>query len=563
MEIAPRTALRVLLLVWGCFWMRGIFYAILFPLWEGYDEYSHFAYVQFLAVHGELPLVKETRISREVQESLLLVPLPRMLRLPPPHVSHDTYWTLTPEERQRRQRQLASLPQEWASQPSTENHTIYEALHPPLYYALLSLPLRAFDGASLAARVISLRLLSMALGSLVIPLGFLVTRRVLGHDGLALTAMTVVAVMPELMIDICRVANECLAIVLYTLMVYLSLNLAEGKKQARRIWLLGMSLGLGLLTKAYFLAALPTVFLLILWNLRRARGGRLGILLRGAGALALATTIAGWWYWRNYLLTGAIFWQPGGEAYSNLPLIEFLHSITRVDWREVLDSVCVSHIWFGNWSFLQVRSWMYHTIQFVALLAGVGLLKLLGGLLGKRGKQSSLLFQPAHLFVLITYYVFFCLGLAYHVLVLRAITGLAATQGWYLYALVVPEVTLVTLGLFALFPVRWRRVILPTITSGFALLDLYATNFLLIPYYVGLIAHRPDGHLGSFHVSQLAEVGPLSVLQRLQINKPGFLTVPILAATWILYVAATLGLVALCVRLSRREISLEPDTLPS
>jgi 4-amino-4-deoxy-L-arabinose transferase-like glycosyltransferase len=458
---------------------------------------------------------------------------------------------------------LASLPQEWASQPSSGSHTIYEALHPPLYYGLLSLPLRAFAGASLAARVISLRLLSLALGSLVIPLGFLVARRVLGHDGLALSAMTVVAAMPELMIDICRVANECLAIVLYTMLVYLSVHLAEGEEQTRRMWLLGVSLGLGLLTKAYFLTALPAVFLLIVWNLWRARRGRMAILFRGAGALALAAIIAGWWYWRNYRLTGAIFWQPGGEAYSNLPLIEFLHSITRVGWREVLDSVSVSHIWFGNWSFLQVRSWMYHTIQFIALLAGVGLLKLLGGSLGKRGEQSALPFKPAHSFVLITYYVFFCLGLGYHVLVLRAITGLAATQGWYLYALVVPEVTLVIMGLFALFPVRWRRAILPTITSGFALLDLYATNFLLVPYYAGLIAHRPDGPLGSFHASQLAEVGPLSVLQRLLINKPGFLTVPILAASWILYVAATLGLVALCVRLSRREISREPDTLPA
>ena len=238
MQMPAKRTLRLLLLVWVCFCMRGSFYSILFPIWEGFDEYSHFAYVQFLSTHGELPLVEGTRVYREIQESLLLVPLPRMLRLAPPHVSHDTYWTLTPEERQQRQQRLTSLPREWAYQPSTEDHTIYEALQPPLYYVFLALPLRVLEGASLSARVISLRLMSMMLGSLVIPVGFLMARRILGNDALALSTTTIVAVMPELMVDVCRVANECLAVVLYTILAYFAMDLADCDEHANRTWFL-------------------------------------------------------------------------------------------------------------------------------------------------------------------------------------------------------------------------------------------------------------------------------------------------------------------------------------
>ncbi len=70
----------LLSLIWIAFLMRGLFYAALLPLWEGYDEWCHFAYVQRMAGGGELPIASQSRITREVQESLRLVPLAWTLR---------------------------------------------------------------------------------------------------------------------------------------------------------------------------------------------------------------------------------------------------------------------------------------------------------------------------------------------------------------------------------------------------------------------------------------------------------------------------------------------------
>ncbi|MBI3698720.1 MAG: hypothetical protein HY238_28255 [Acidobacteria bacterium] len=274
-----------LFLVWLCFLGRGIFYATVLPLWEGYDEYAHFAYVQYLALYAELP-TSGMRISREVEQSLRIVPVPWMLRqsCSPPCLVHDDYWKLSDVERAERRRQLRVLDPDPSG--ATEKLFLYEAQQPPLYYWLLSWPLGAAGSWSLAGRVLLLRWLSVAIASLVIPLGFLLAREVFRHETSALGVVALVAAMPEFLLDISRIGNESLAVVLFTLLVYGSL---------RDTWWQGLALGFGLLTKAYFLAAAPA---LLLVSLRRRKP-------HGALAVAFGAAVAGWWYWRNRVLTGS------------------------------------------------------------------------------------------------------------------------------------------------------------------------------------------------------------------------------------------------------------------
>lgn len=553
MSSLSRNTRLLLVLVWACFLARGFFYASLFPLWEGYDEFSHFAYVQHLAAHGELPVLGQSQVSREVDESLRLVPLPWMQRqLPAPHLTHDAYWKLPAEEREQRQDKLRSLPAEWAQEPALEDLGFFwEAQQPPLYYWLFSWPLQVASNAGLPTRVMLLRWLSVLLASLVIPLGFLLARRVFGRDGPALGAVALVAAMPELMVNLCRVGNESLAIVLYTALVYLTLKVVEGPERTGRGWLLGVVLGLGLLTKAYFLTALPLLTLLFAWGLWRRSGWRREIFLEGALAGSIALLLSGWVYWRNLRLTGVWFPQPGSETIRDLPFTGLLGRTGEVDWSNVAGSVFRSHIWFGGWSFLQIRSWMYDLFGFILLLAMVGLGVLIWQLWRKAQTSARLLPCPAHLLVLVAFYGLFVLGVAYHALLMFVLWDASASTGWYLYSLVVPEVILASLGLFALVPARWRGWILPAATSLFVLLDLYATHFLLIPYYTGLIAHRPNGQLASFYASQLGEVGVGTVLERLTVNKPALMSAPVFVLLWILFLSATLGLVALSVRASQ------------
>ena len=93
---------KLLIVLWLCFVVRGCFYCALLPLWEGYDEPSHFAFIQYVIGHRALPVVT-TPVSREVQASLNLLPLSwqqRLHVLPPPIYTEDSYWQL----RERRSR---------------------------------------------------------------------------------------------------------------------------------------------------------------------------------------------------------------------------------------------------------------------------------------------------------------------------------------------------------------------------------------------------------------------------------------------------------------------------
>lgn len=521
--------------MWLCFLVRGFFYATLLPLWEGYDEHAHFAFVQHVATHAGLPVAAGTRTSREVEESFRLAPMPWMERqsCAPPCRTHDDYWRLSSEERERRGRQLRSLPPSAARELAATNRLIYEAHQPPLYYWLLAPPLRATGRMSLPARVVLLRYLTVALASLAIPLGFLLARRALGHETAALGVMALVAAMPELLLNVSRISNESLAIVLYTLLVYLSLRPIESASSAG---VLGAVLGLGVLTKVYFVTAVPALLLVLVWNLRKQG------LLRAALAFSVAALFSGWWFWRNLRLTGSWSGLMHAVALRDTSAADLLRLVPRVDWRAALDSTFVSHIWFGNWSFLQVRSWMYHFFGYVVIAAALGLL----ALLGRRGDKTL----RDRLLVLLAFYGFFLLGVGYHVLMTFAVSGSSSSAGWYIYCLVVPEVVLATAGLRALVPERYGTWVLPAATLCFCALELYATHFLLLPYYTGFIAHRPDGALAAFHLGQLRGDGLATLLLRLEENKPAFIGSWFVSIAWLLFLAATLGLVAIQVRLS-------------
>jgi 4-amino-4-deoxy-L-arabinose transferase-like glycosyltransferase len=548
---------RMLLLLWTCFMVRGIFYSVLFPVWEGYDEFAHFAVVQHLVTTHLLPLTT-TPVSKEVQESLKLVPLPWLLRdLELPHTTHDEYWKLPEEERNRRQRAFGLLPREWAKQPGTVKLLNWEAQQPPLYYWILSFPLQLAGDWSLPGRVVLLRLLSVGLASLVVPLGFQIARRVLGSVEAATGIVALLAAMPELMVDLCRVGNDSLGLLMYSLLMYAAFRFVERPKRLSTAALLGLSLGLGLLTKAYFLTALPAVAVIMVCSCGTGSRSvlRRRVLYQGLFAATLAFLISGWWYWRNHVVTGSFSGVMPDAALRNTSLWDVLRQIPRVDWRSALDSIMVSHIWFGNWSFLQVRSWIYHVFMYAVPLSLLGLAIVIVAPRVKKDWQFPFLASRKHLIVLIVVYGFFWLGLLYHVLITFAAQGFSTSQGWYLYCQVVAEVLVITTGLLALSPAYVRPWVLPAATAGFGLLDLYTVHFLFIPYYVGLVSHRANGTLTAFHIGQLQGINWWDFLARLAIHK-SLLNVPGLLVIWACYVAATLGLIAIGFRAERTVRSL-------
>jgi hypothetical protein len=489
--------------LWACLTARLLFYATMLPFWEGYDEWAHFAVIRHVAA-GEWLVARNAPVADDIQASLRLAPVPWEMRgFSAPLTTEDVFWTLSPQERASREAEFARGAS--GGGPSLE---AYEALQPPLYYWLMAPVVRVLAGAGLAWQVLSVRWLSVLVASLTVPLVFRIGRDVFLDDHAALGCAAVVAVMPGFALDVARVANDSLAVVLFTMLIALGFR--------RGGWGLGVVLGLGLLTKAYFLAGIPAVLLF-----RRHRNAR----------VLLPVAIGAWWYARNLWTTGTLAGLSESVMLRGTGWREMARAAVGLPWGKAIDAILFSHLYFGGWSSLTVRSWMYHVFYAVVIVAAIGL---------ARGKR------PPGLAWLAAVYGAFWAAQLYNVLLLYVSKGLPGSMGWYLYAVVGAEVVLCAAGFG-----RWRAWAAAGGATLFALLDLYTVHLVEVPYYTGLIRHRANGTVAALHWAEARASGWGEVITRLAAFRP---VAPwFLVTTWMAYLAATLCVVVLAWRRGARQ----------
>lgn len=493
-------------MLWACFLARLLFYSAMMPLWEGYDEWAHFAVVRQVAYGGRLLGARDAPVPRDVEESLRFAPVPWEMRsLGAPSVIRDEYWQLPLGERARRESALRNMPVEWNRDDGTGAQKAYEALQPPLYYWLMAPALWVFRTGPFG-QVFALRVLSSLVASFVVPLVFLIGLEVWGERRAAMGSAAVVALMPGLAIDVARVSNDCLAVVLFTLFTWTMLRNSRAT---------GGVLGLGLLTKAYFLTAVPA--LMIAWW--SAWGKRLRL------PLLVAALVSGWWYVRNLRTTGTLAGLSESVMLRGMGAGEMARRAAAIHWVKAVDSILLSHLYFGGWSSLTVRSWMYHLFYVAIALAVVGLARAVR--------------QPAVRCLMILYLCFW-LGQLYNVVLLAISKGLEGSMGWYMYAVVGAEVVLCVTGLRGLVPERTKRWVPAVGAALFALFDLYTVHAVAIPYYTGMIRHRANGSLEALHWAAWRGVGTGGAVERLAVFVPS----AVLVALWVFYVVGTVGALA-------------------
>ncbi len=410
------------------------------PIWEGWDEYAHFAWIQHWTDHSTLPRVND-RISREIDESMRLAPLPRELRwIGAPYLTHPDWWALAPKERETRIASLKALSPALAHEAARElpGHPpfiFYEAQQPPLYYWMASLAMRPFAGLPLRDRIFRMRLLSVFLASIAIPFTFLAARD--------MACAGLLAIAPGLLIDSAHVANDGLAIGIAAVFLWLMSREKTG-------WLAaGLTLGLAILVKASLLVLAP--ILIVLW-IRRLRDLGFGLLT--------ALAIGGWWYVRNLLIGAPLTgWQ------ESVPIGVFAasaaHLIRSGSWVNGVQTIAKSFTWFGGWSFLTLRSWMY------LVLEGIAFAGMLGGLANWRPNRRAPL----------AFTILFAIAIAGGAVAYNAVHGIPGIPGWYLWPAGGAMAILIAAGL-GQFAVLFAALL--------ALADLFGVIARMIPYYSGL-----------------------------------------------------------------------------
>jgi hypothetical protein len=240
------------------------------------------------------------------------------------------------------------------------------------------------------------------------------------------------ALLPGWFPEMARLGNDSLCALLVAAVWMVSLRAwASGLTPARGA-ALGALLGLGALTKAFFVPA--TAGVLSFWLFAAWRRGRWRGVRRASGPLALAAllvgTLAGWWYFDN--------WVRHGVALGSVELIAVAQRggllaqlearFTLAQWARGHAAALATFTWPGTWSWARPPHGLFVPLMLAVAGGAVGYVLALW-----RHRASLVLQLPLWLIAPVL------VGLSYHVLVRLALVGEGrGTGGYYLHMFVVP-----------------------------------------------------------------------------------------------------------------------------
>jgi len=198
---------------------------------------------------------------------------------------------------------------------ATEGWSMY---HPPLYYILSALT-DAFWRLIVERETADwlMRIIPLLCGALQIEVAFRAMRRIFpDRDDLQVAGTVVAGWIPMNVYISQSISNEPMAALLTAVVVLLCVGIVVpqgGDRPLRRLILLGITLGLALLTKVSALFLVPVVIGAAAWGLR-SRGWPLCRIAAGTAlVLGTAVLISGWFYIRNAIVLGKPFvanWDP-------------------------------------------------------------------------------------------------------------------------------------------------------------------------------------------------------------------------------------------------------------
>ncbi|UCD56379.1 MAG: glycosyltransferase family 39 protein [Candidatus Hydrogenedentota bacterium] len=541
-------------LIWAMFVIKSLVYIAVTPLWEGFDELFHFAYIQSLAATRSLPVWGETFIDADIAKSTAYVPLAGLM----PQLAHGfeklsyrDYWQVDEAERERFRKQLYQLKAS-SDRLTASSALLYQVQHPPLYYALCIPLYKAIDGRNIVDKVYALRVFSALLASVCVVAAALKA----GERDSPLSPLLVglVALWPCLYVDIARVGNDSLGIAIFSL-ISLAMIRYGAKRSVGRAVALGVLLGLGLLTKAYFLTAIPGIALFTTVLAFKYKDERKQILFDGCVTLLCAGAVGGWWYLRNYHLYGSFSGLQETMYFPSVGLSDRIRAIPEVSWVLVFKHLFTTFCWVSGWSFLHLPKPLYLVFAALFVIATVGLAKTILS----KGKQKEELTKRTNAVVAAACLViFFAVGVAYHeVNAFATVRVMGGPGGWYFYAIVVPISLLVSLGIWGTKP-KFAHRSFAVIFAATVMLEVYGFSFVLAPYYTGIAVPAADGWGVSFVETAIA-LFSRETLSRLLTNKPALLSSSSLASIAVLYCLAQIA-VLLSIALGAASSSSPPET---
>lgn len=496
---------------------RGVLLLCILPPLEGWDEYQHIAYIQFLTEHGEPPVLRQSKVSRALLEQLVAFPQPRLMVEQVHATGAMDYHSFFQNEKT----------------PSYRNDhgdiPIYQAQQGTLYYQVMR-PFFVLAGGiqNLSQSIGVLRGINLLL-TVVALLGCLwLIGEVTDNKIHASLIALVVSCQPLFLLNGCRIANDALAVLLGICVVIWALRPHWHKKIGLAV-LIGCLLGLGIWAKAIVLSLLPFfVACLALSTYQKI------IRMKHAVVVAsLVLIVAGVVSTPNFLfnLRHYNMFTPMQEALVNREHGKGLSDLFAAGWKMHLPhrlyKLWLRHsTWVGGWSFLRPRH--IRNPVWISLLIGMAGW---GYHFLRRSRRSRLLFNDETFSLRCSLLVVFVsIGLSWHMMHSYVAWHGAATNPWYACLAFPFALALVYEGAS-----RWSYWIAIlfgwVMTSSYLFAELYGTTAKMLPCYSGgATGLKAVQRIASFHPSWLGITTLLGAMLTC------LLTLVVIVATWLLVV---------------------------
>jgi len=468
----------------------------MYPLWEGYDEFSHFAYIQHLVEEKKIPTFQDY-FSNEIVYTLDKTPMPHTLLWVPAYSGKDvlmyhysTYWDNFDLKEIQHNRQLISS-QLFESRINSEPLVpIYESQQPPLSYFVHVPVYLLFYDQDILTRVFTLRIFSVLLTAVAIIVAYKTISLLFDDRFIRIGSLMFLVFNPMFTTNISRVNNEALTILLFSVFLYLTVLYLKGKTNTKYVLVIGVVLGLGLLTKSTFMPAVILVPIFI--YLKHIQSNTIKPRIRKSQSIKKLGLIFGimipmvFWLYFDRLMTGNL---SGIRGQTGIFFWEYIQTIFEVSW-DVFFYTFFRTFWgmYGSSNLFAPSPFF----EIVSVIVGISIAFLGYGIAIKLKQHGRKIFRDWR------YQSIFAVGLSFILIViaqliynvhLQVVQNTFLAAGWYSFISFTAIAMVLLLGFRTIINSKLKQFKEESLLGAFVILIIYnaSTFYWLIPnYYQGV-----------------------------------------------------------------------------
>lgn len=399
----------------------GLGYISMTPMFEGFDEIAHLSSIHEVAA---LQIPKNGESGIDSQIFYYGGPTQLTSGSPPYDKSRSSHTKFYDNDALVKEYIDKYRLGKFASEfnPTDKNLGLnWEAQHPPLYYLIMA-PLSSMLRSLTAIKYIFfLRLASFSMFIIALIISIKVLYQFSEYKSFGLLGFASYPIfIPMVFPEFTRIGNDSLCVLITSIASYFIIKIVHNKDGIKSSFFLGLTLGLGLLTKAFFLPiTVAIVFFLLLRSIYLKKDYKYAFI-----TLFSSVILGGWWYLRNYFLygvfTGSIelisLKNSGGLVYG------LAKNYTNIEAMRGILVPLVSFIWAGTGSLVRSPLIFYFPILASNFIFAIFYLRYLF--------HNRALVNVESLGLWLFTSVYF--GLLIHTINSLALYGRGTTPGWYM-----------------------------------------------------------------------------------------------------------------------------------